>query len=110
VGGGKVTGRSELGAKLVFSGWRDVSLKEEEKERSYNLFNHQLVPKHELLSKKEAEELMKDFHIRPHQLPYIITSDPAVEALGGKMGDILRITRKSPTAGEVVVYRYVVDG
>jgi DNA-directed RNA polymerase subunit H len=54
-------------------------LKDENKERSYNLFNHQLVPKHELLSKKEAEELMKEFHIRPHQLPYVITSDPAVE-------------------------------
>ncbi len=53
---------------------------------------------------------MKEFHIRPHQLPYVITSDPAALALGAKMGDILRITRKSPTAGEVVVYRYVVDG
>jgi DNA-directed RNA polymerase subunit H len=85
-------------------------LKDAEKERSYNIFDHQIVPKHELLPRKEAEELMKEFHIRPHQLPYIITSDPAALALGAKMGDILRITRKSPTAGEVVVYRYVVDG
>ena len=85
-------------------------MKDEEKEKSYNIFEHQLVPNHELLSKKEAEELMREFHIRPHQLPYIITSDPAALALGAKMGDILRITRKSPTAGEVVVYRYVVDG
>jgi len=85
-------------------------LKDTEKERSYNIFEHQLVPKHELLSKKEAEELMKEFHIRPHQLPYIRTSDAAAETLGAKMGDILRITRKSPTAGEVVVYRYVVEG
>lgn len=85
-------------------------MKDTEKERSYNIFNHQLVPKHELLSKKEAEELMKEFHIRPHQLPYVRTSDPAAETLGAKMGDILRVTRKSPTAGEVVVYRYVVEG
>jgi DNA-directed RNA polymerase subunit H len=85
-------------------------LKDDDKEKSYDIFDHQLVPKHELLSKKEAEELMREFHIRPHQLPYIVTSDPAVEALEAKMGDILRITRKSPTAGEVVVYRYVVDG
>jgi DNA-directed RNA polymerase subunit H len=83
---------------------------DKEKEKSYNIFDHQLVPKHELLSKKEAEELMKEFHIRPHQLPYIMTGDPAVEALGGKMGDIIRVTRKSATAGEVVVYRYVVEG
>ena len=84
-------------------------LKDTEKVRSYNLFAHDFVPKHELLSKKEAEELMREFHIRPHQLPYVKTSDPTAEILGAKMGDILRITRKSPTAGEVVVYRYVVD-
>ena len=83
--------------------------KEVEKERSYDLFTHALVPKHELLSKKEAEELMHAFHIRPHQLPYIKSDDPAAETLGAKMGDILRITRKSATAGEVVVNRYVVD-
>jgi DNA-directed RNA polymerase subunit H len=87
-----------------------VKLKDADKEKSYNIFEHQIVPKHELLAKKESEELMKEFHIRPHQLPYILTNDPSVEALGGKMGDILRITRKSATAGEVVVYRYVVDG
>lgn len=85
-------------------------MKESEKERSYDIFAHQFVPKHELLSRKEAEELMREFHIRPHQLPYIRMSDPAVEVLGAKVGDILRITRKSPTAGQVVVYRYVVEG
>lgn len=83
--------------------------KEKEKERSYNIFAHQFVPKHELLSKKDAEELMHEFHIRPYQLPYIKSNDPAAETLGAKMGDILRITRKSATAGEVIVYRYVVD-
>jgi len=93
----------------LFSVERNDSLKDQEKERSYNLFAHQFVPKHELLSKKEAEELMREFHIRPHQLPYIKTSDPAAETLGAKMGDIIRVTRKSATAGEVVVYRYAVD-
>ncbi len=85
-------------------------LKDTDKERSYDIFAHNFVPKHELLSKKEAEDLMKEFHIRPHQLPYIKTSDPTAETLGAKMGDILRITRRSPTAGEVVVYSYVVEG
>jgi DNA-directed RNA polymerase subunit H len=85
-------------------------LKDSDSSRSYNIFAHQFVPKHELLSRKEAEELMEGFHIRPHQLPYIRTTDPAAQALGAKIGDILRITRKSATAGEVVVYRYVVEG
>ena len=106
----KVSGRLGNRAERIFSPGRIPRLKDTEKERSYNIFDHNFVPKHELLSRKEAEELMREFHIRPHQLPYIQTSDPAAEALGAKMGDILRITRKSPTAGEVVVYRYVVDG
>lgn len=94
----------------LFSSERVPRLKDSEKSKSYNIFAHDFVPKHELLSKKEAEELMREFHIRPYQLPYLRTSDPAAEALGAKMGDILRVTRKSPTAGEVVVYRYVVEG
>jgi DNA-directed RNA polymerase subunit H len=85
-------------------------LKDSDKGRSYDIFAHSFLPRHELLSRKEAEDLMREFHIRPHQLPYIKTSDPAAETLGAKMGDILRITRRSPTAGEVVVYRYVVEG
>jgi len=84
-------------------------LKDSDTGRSYDIFTHRLVPRHELLSKKEAEELMEEFHIRPHQLPYVKTSDPAAQSLGAKMGDILKITRKSATAGEVVVYRYVVN-
>ena len=94
----------------LFFAERISRLKDSDKERSYDIFVHGFVPVHELLSKKEAEELMEEFHIRPHQLPYIKTSDPAAQDLGAKMGDILQITRKSPTAGEVIVYRYVVDG
>jgi DNA-directed RNA polymerase subunit H len=85
-------------------------LKDAEKVRSYDLFEHQLVPMHELLSKKEASELMEGLHIQPHQLPYIKASDPTSQALKAEPGDILKITRKSATAGEVVVYRYVVEG
>jgi DNA-directed RNA polymerase subunit H len=85
-------------------------LKDADKEKSYNIFEHQQVPKHELLSKRDAEELMKEFHIQPHQLPYLKASDPTSQALHAEVGDIVRITRKSPTAGEVTVYRYVVEG
>lgn len=94
----------------LFSVERMPSLKDAEKERSYDIFKHQLVPKHELLSKKEAEELMQEFHIQPYQLPYIKATDAASQTLSAKAGDVLKITRKSPTAGEVVVYRYVVEG
>ena len=94
----------------LFSVERMPSLKDNVKEKSYNIFGHQLVPKHELLSKKDAEELMQEFHIQPHQLPYLKSSDPASQSLHAEPGDIIRITRKSATAGEVTIYRYVVEG
>ncbi|MDI6642693.1 MAG: DNA-directed RNA polymerase subunit H [Candidatus Hodarchaeaceae archaeon] len=71
---------------------------------------HALVPKHEVLSKKEVEELLKQYKIHTHQLPLIKSSDPAAKAIGAKPGDVLKITRKSQTAGEAVFYRYVIEG
>ncbi|HEY1249342.1 MAG TPA: DNA-directed RNA polymerase subunit H [Nitrososphaera sp.] len=72
--------------------------------------NHVYQPKHEILPKTEAEEVLKKFNAKPSQLPYIMISDKALEDLDVRPGDIIKITRKSPTAGESVYYRYVVEG
>lgn len=72
--------------------------------------NHVYQPKHEILPKIEAEEVLKKFNAKPSQLPYIMISDKALEDLDVRPGDIIKITRKSPTAGESVYYRYVVEG
>ena len=72
--------------------------------------NHIYQPKHEILSKEEAEQVLKKFNVRTNQLPYIMSNDKGLEDLDVRPGDILRITRKSPTAGESVYYRYVVEG
>ncbi|MBS7643282.1 DNA-directed RNA polymerase subunit H [Candidatus Bathyarchaeota archaeon] len=82
----------------------------EEKESKLDLFEHELVPKHILLNKREVEELLKLYRIAPNQLPYILESDPAAKAIGAKPGDIVKIIRKSPTAGEAIAYRYVIEG
>jgi DNA-directed RNA polymerase subunit H len=74
----------------------------------FDIRNNVLVPKHEVLPKEEAEALLRNFKITPYQLPLIKSSDPVVKALGANPGDIIKITRKSPTAGKAVVYRYVV--
>jgi len=76
---------------------------------SFNIFKHKLVPLHEILTEKEKEEILKKYHVKVYQLPRIASSDPAVIAIGGKPGDVIRIVRDSPTAGEHVFYRYVVD-
>ncbi len=72
------------------------------------LQDHILVPKHEILSEKEKEELLKLLGIRPEQLPKIRVDDPIAKEIGAKVGDIIRIVRESPTAGVSVAYRYVI--
>ena len=72
--------------------------------------NHIYQPKHEILLKDKAEEILKKYNAKPSQLPYIMITDKALEDLDVRPGDIIKITRKSPTAGESVYYRYVVEG
>ncbi len=75
----------------------------------FNIFEHALVPFHEILSEKEKKELLASFKVKPYQMPQIRSGDPAVKAIGAQPGDVLKITRKSTTAGEHVTYRYVVE-
>ncbi|MCS7113231.1 MAG: DNA-directed RNA polymerase subunit H [Nitrososphaerota archaeon] len=76
----------------------------------FNILDHFLVPRHELLSYVDAENILEKYGVEPHQLPLIRSSDPAVIAVGGKPGDIIRIRRRSPTAGIAIAYRYVTEG
>lgn len=75
----------------------------------FDIFEHRLVPKHEILAPEEREKVLAYYRVKPYQLPQIKASDPAAKAIGARPGDILRIIRKSPTAGEHVAYRYVVE-
>jgi len=76
---------------------------------AFDLFEHKLVPKHEILTQEERGQLLAQYKVQPYQLPQIKASDPAVKAIGAKPGDVLRIIRKSPTAGIHIAYRYVVE-
>ncbi len=71
--------------------------------------DHVFKPKHEIITKKEAEEVLKKFNCQPTQLPLIFLTDPAIVNLGVKPGDMIKITRDSATAGEHLYYRYVVE-
>jgi len=61
------------------------------------------------MTKKNAEEVLKKFNCKPTELPLIFVTDPAIMGLGVKPGDMIKITRKSFTAGESLFYRYVVE-
>ena len=71
--------------------------------------DHILVPKHEIMTYEEAEQVLEKYHCKSIELPLIFVSDPAIVGLGVKAGDMIKITRKSATAGESFYYRYVIE-
>ncbi len=76
----------------------------------FSVLDHVLVPKHRILSEEEKRSLLEKFNISEVQLPKILSTDPAVKALGAKPGDVIEIERPSPTAGKTLYYRLVVRG
>ena len=75
---------------------------------SFQIFDHEFVSKHELLTPEEKQQFLKDYKVQPYQLPRINSQDPAIIAVGGNPGDIVRVIRNSKTAGRYVAYRYIV--
>jgi len=73
-----------------------------------DIIQHELVPKHEILSEKEKAGVLEEFKVTEHQLPKISISDPVIEIIGANPGDVIKITRNSKTAGKAVYYRIVV--
>ena len=73
------------------------------------ILKHMLVPKHIVLSEEEKRKVIERYAGGdPYKLPYILSSDPVVQIIGAKPGDVIKIIRKSPTAGEYIYYRLVV--
>ena len=71
--------------------------------------DHVYVPKHEIISIKEAKDVLEKVYCHTTELALIVFNDPAILGLGVKPGDMIKITRKSSTAGEPLYYRYVVE-
>tara|TARA_Y100000310_G_scaffold38954_1_gene36565 strand:+ start:54106 stop:54375 length:270 start_codon:yes stop_codon:yes gene_type:complete len=79
------------------------------KMEEFNILEHNFVPKHSVLNKKEIADLLKQFNISIRQLPRIFANDPVVKALNAEKGAVLKIVRKSKSAKEAIFYRVVVD-
>ena len=72
-----------------------------------NPMRHVLVPKHELVPSEQHKELMDSLHITSKsKFPEIkFHVDPIARCIGAVPGDIVKITRPSPSSGEAIVYR-----
>jgi len=78
-----------------------------EKEKEIDIFKHELVPQHRILTEEEKKKFLEKYGARPQDLPRISHKDPAVKAINAKPNDIIEIIRDSPTAGKSKYYRIV---
>ena len=103
-------------------------------EMRFNVLNHELVPLHELVPVDDEFNELSPWdlvdsdidgnpRLRRELLPKILITDPAIQALkealemedsdlraGWLKNRVVRITRRSPSAGIHVAYRLVVEG
>ncbi|MCF7866177.1 DNA-directed RNA polymerase subunit H [Candidatus Woesearchaeota archaeon] len=77
--------------------------------KEITLIKHVLVPEHSKLTEKERETLFIKYDISLKEIPKISITDAAIRHLDPKENDIIMIKRKSPTAGESIFYRGVIN-
>lgn len=81
-----------------------------EEDLMINLIDHELVPKHQLLTPDEANKIYDAYNCKKKNLPRILHTDQIVKYYNMKPGDICRIIRPSITSGIGITYRLVVKG
>lgn len=74
-----------------------------------DITDHEKVPEHRKLSEKEVEEVLEKYDAGKDDLPRIKDNDAALKQMEVEIGDVIEIVRESPTAGEAVYYRVVVE-
>ncbi len=76
--------------------------------REFRPLEHKLVPKHEILEEDEVKKILEEYNIEREQMPKIRVADPAAVAIKAKVGDVVKVTRESHTAGKAYFYRLVI--
>ena len=71
----------------------------------FNIFSHQLVPEHVVMSKDALEEMLTQYNAKLRQLPRIYEDDPGVVAVAGSVGDVVRIIRENTENYRLIVPR-----
>jgi DNA-directed RNA polymerase subunit H len=72
-----------------------------------DILKHELVPEHKILSESDKKKVLIGLGCNQNQLPKIKITDPVVDVIDAKEGDVLQILRKSATAGTFITYRLV---
>jgi DNA-directed RNA polymerase subunit H (RpoH/RPB5) len=76
------------------------------KRLQYNIMQHQLVPKHSVLTSEEATQLKVKYNIMDDsQIPDISRFSPVSQVIGIRPGELCRIVRPSKTAIQADFYR-----
>lgn len=75
----------------------------------FDIKKHMFVPEHTKLSPAEKKDILDTYGVSFKHLPKILVSDPAIANLNAKTGDVIKIVRKSKTAGSSIFYRGVVN-
>ncbi|MBI5002560.1 DNA-directed RNA polymerase subunit H [Candidatus Woesearchaeota archaeon] len=78
-------------------------------KKTFDVNTHALVPEHIVLSEKEKNQIFEKYSISFKELPKILANDPVIKQLKLKSGDVIKIVKKSPTAGIAEYYRGVIS-
>lgn len=79
-----------------------------ESELMICLMEHDLVPKHVLLSNEDAIKIMKEYNVTKRQFQKILAKEPVARYFNAKPGMIFKIYQYSMLTGKSVNYRYTI--
>ena len=66
------------------------------------------MAEHVLIKREKVKELIAELGIKKDALPRIDKTDAAIKLLNPEKGDVVKIIRDSPTAGQASYYRRVI--